>query len=134
MSSCSREAEGIFQMRKLVFTLAAMLLAGPAIAQDAQAPAGDVKNGEKHFMSDGCYECHGIGGNGASLTGPKLSRTALTYDQFVQQLRQPASEMAPYEAEIMPDKVAADIYAYLMAQPASPSAKDLPLLMGMGVK
>ncbi len=119
-------------MRAILFTLVA-LLAGPAFAQDA-APAGDIKNGEKHFLSDGCYQCHGIGGNGAAATGPKLSRTALPYDAFLNQLRKPASEMAPYEAAIVPDKVAADIYAYLKSLPASPAAKDLPLLMGMGVK
>ena len=109
------------------------LFSGAALAQDA-APAGDIKNGEKHFLSDGCYQCHGVGGNGAALTGPKLSRTALPFEAFLNQLRKPAAEMAPYEAAIMPEKTAADIYAYLKAQPASPAAKDLPLLMGMGVK
>jgi ubiquinol-cytochrome c reductase cytochrome c subunit len=118
-------------MRRIIFTLAA-LLAGPALAQDA--PAGDIKNGEKHFMSDGCYQCHGIGGNGAALTGPKLSRTALPYESFANQLRKPASEMPPYEATVVPDKVVADIFAYVKSLPASPAAKDLPLLMGMGVK
>ena len=121
-------------MLKTISSLAALcLFAGAAAAQDA-APSGDIKNGEKHFLSDGCYQCHGVGGNGAALTGPKLSRTALTFEQFLNQLRKPASEMAPYEAAIMPEKTAADIYAYLKAQPASPAAKDLPLLMGMGVK
>jgi mono/diheme cytochrome c family protein len=119
-------------MKTKVLLVAAALAAGPAFAQDA--PKGDVAKGEKLFMADGCWQCHGIGGNGAALTGPKLSQTALPFDAFLHQLRQPASEMAPYEASIVSDAAAADIYAYLKSRPASPDLKDLPLLQRMGVK
>ena len=116
----------------LIFT-AALLCSASAGAQTA-APAGNSDNGKKHFLSDGCYQCHGVNGDGAALTGPKLSRTALPYEAFVQQLRKPVAEMPPYEAEIVPDATAADIFAFLKGQPASPDAKSLPLLQGMGVK
>ena len=121
-------------MRMLQFTLAAALLCLPAHAQDSPTPSGDIKNGEKLFMADGCWQCHGIGGNGAGAVGPKLSRTVLPFDAFLHQLRQPAAEMAPYEASVVTDKSAADIYAFLKSRPASPDAKNLPLLMGMGEK
>jgi len=119
-------------MKNLVVAFALSNLALPALAQDA--PKGDVANGQRHFMSDGCYQCHGVGGLGAALTGPKIARTALPFASFLNQLRHPAAEMAPYEAKIVPDQTVADIYAYLQAQPESPKAKDLPLLLGMGVK
>jgi len=121
-------------MRMIPLSLAAALLAFPAFAQGAGAPAGDAKAGEKLFLADGCWQCHGVGANGAAATGPKLSRTALTFDAFLHQLRHPAQEMAPYEASVLPDASAADIYAYLASLPASPDPKTLPLLMGMGVK
>ncbi len=121
-------------MRLLSLASLATLLLSPALAQDAQAPAGDIKNGEKHYISDGCYQCHGVGGNGAALTGPRLSRTEFPYEAFINQLRHPGSDMPPYEASIVPDQVVADIYAYVKNLPPSRPAKDIPLLMGMGVK
>jgi mono/diheme cytochrome c family protein len=113
--------------------LASLALTVPALAQQ-QAPAGNIENGAKHFRSDGCYQCHGASANGAQLTGPKLSQTALPFDAFLMQLRSPSSEMAPYEAAIMPEQTAADIYAYLKSLPGSPKAQDVPLIMNMGLK
>ena len=122
-------------MKTLTITFfAASLLCGSAFAQQAAAPAGNVENGAKHFMTDGCYQCHGYGGNGASLTGPKLSQTGLPFDAFLMQLRNPSSEMPPYEAKVMPEQTAADIYAFVKSLPGSPKAADVPLIMNMGLK
>ena len=108
--------------------------AGTAFAQQDAAPKGNIENGKKLFTANGCYQCHGTLGNGAPLTGPRLSNTQLPFDAFMMQLRSPANEMPPYEAKIVPDSAVADIYAYMQSLPASPNAKDLPLLTGMGVK
>jgi mono/diheme cytochrome c family protein len=113
---------------------------GPALAQQpAQqpvvgAPAGNIERGKRHFTADGCYQCHGATADGAAATGPKLSRTALPYDAFVMQLRRPSAEMPPYEAKLLPEQAVADIYAFVKSLPASPEAKNIPLLMGMGTK
>ena len=120
-------------MKNIVIALVAAFASTAALAQQP-APAGNAENGKKSYMRDGCYQCHGVNGDGAALTGPKLSRTALPFDAFVTQLRKPSNEMPPYEAKIVPDQTVADLYAFLKAQPASPDAKSLPLLMGMGVK
>ena len=109
------------------------LSASAALAQQA-APAGNIENGKKHFMSDGCWQCHGTLGNGANLTGPKLANTELPFEAFLMQLRQPSNDMPPYEAKIIPDQTVADIYAYMKSLPKSPDAKSLPLRTGMGVK
>jgi ubiquinol-cytochrome c reductase cytochrome c subunit len=121
-------------MRISSFAILAALLSGPALAQDAQAPSGDIKNGEKHYISDGCYQCHGMGANGAALTGPRLARTELPYDAFATQLRHPSSDMPPYEAAIVSDKIVADLYAYVKSRPDYQPAKSVPLIMRMGVK
>lgn len=120
-------------MKILAITLIAAFASSTAMAQQ-QAPAGNVENGKKRYMSTGCYQCHGVNADGAALTGPKLSRTALPFDAFMTQLRKPSSDMPPYEAAIVPDQEVADIYAFVKSVPASPDAKSLPLLMGMGVK
>jgi cytochrome c553 len=112
-------------MRFITIAATAFVLASaPALAQSSS----DAKNGEKHFNSDGCYMCHGFSGQGALNTGPRISRTSLTFEQFLNQLRKPANAMAPYEEPIMPEKTAADIYAYLKAMPEPPNPKDLTLL------
>jgi len=116
-------------------SLAALaVVTGPVLAQQPAAPAGNAENGRKHFNSDGCWQCHGQSANGAPLTGPRLSNTALPFDAFLLQLRNPSNDMPPYEAAIVPDQTVADIYAYVKSLPPSPAAKDLPLLLGMGIK
>jgi cytochrome c1 len=55
-------------------------------------------------------------------------------DGFLHQLREPINQMPPYEAVVLSDKEATDIYAYIKAMPAPPDPKSLPLLMGMGSK
>ena len=96
-----------------VFTIT--LLAGLSLGANAtlaQQPASaNIENGKKHFTSDGCYQCHGTLGNGAAISGPRLSNTELPFEAFLMQLRQPANEMPPYEAKIITDATVADIYA-----------------------
>ena len=103
-----------------------LVLGAGAWAQEAAH--GDAAHGKQIFMADGCYECHGTVGQGGRLTGPRIARTQLPLDAFLQQLRQPSNEMPPYEAGVVPDAAAADIYAYLQSLPAPKAAKDIPLL------
>ena len=107
-----------------------VLLHGACFAQQApaQAPGGDAKNGEKLFMTVGCQECHGRVGQGSVFSGPKLAPGPVPFQAFVHQLRQPQSEMPPYEAVVLSDKDAADIYAFLGAIPKAPDPKSIPLL------
>jgi len=107
----------------------ALVLAFPAFAFAQQAPAGDAAKGEALYKADGCFECHGGVGQGSRATGgPRLARTALPLDAFVQQLRQPSNEMPPYVASVISDANVADIYAFLQSLPAPKPAKDIPLL------
>ena len=87
-------------MKAIRLAILAAFLA-PAFAHAADAPKGDAARGEKVFNTIGCWECHGVGGNGGSIAGPRIAHTALSYDQFLHQLRQPAQEMAPFEAAVV---------------------------------
>jgi mono/diheme cytochrome c family protein len=96
--------------------LAVIMPNASAWAQSA-APKGDVEKGHKLYVADGCYACHGIGAQGGGRAGPRLAKTKLPFDAFLQQLRHPSNAMPPYEAPILSDQVAADIFAYLKSLP-----------------
>lgn len=115
-------------MKLLTTTLlAASILSLPALAQE-----GNADHGKKLFLSVGCYQCHGKAGQGAGMTGPRISNTQLPMEGFLHQLRAPLNQMPPYEATVLSDQDAADIYAYVRAMPAPPDPKSLPLLTSMG--
>ena len=101
---------------------------GQAGAQQVSAAAGDAGHGKTLYRETGCYQCHGLAGQGALMTGPRVSRTELPFDAFLNQLRHPVNQMPPYEAAIVSDRDAADIYAYLRQMPAPPEANSIPLL------
>ena len=96
-------------------------------AQDTKAPGGDVQRGKKLYASSGCYECHGTVAHGSPRTGPMLL-TPLPFAAFIKQLRQPTSEMPPYEAKVLSDQQVADIYAFIQTLPRPVDHKTIKLL------
>jgi mono/diheme cytochrome c family protein len=81
-------------------------------------------------MTVGCQECHGRVAQGSVFSGPRLAPGPVPFQAFVHQLRQPQSQMPPYEPVVLSDKDAADIYAFLGTIPKPPDAKSIPLLNG----
>ena len=115
-------------MKHLIVAVTGVLLAaGPAWAQTS-APAGNAENGKKLYVQVGCYQCHGYAGQGARMTGPRVSRTEFPFEGFLYQLRHPANQMPPYEAAVVSDQEAADLYAYLRQMPAPRDPSGIPLL------
>ena len=114
-------------MRK-IFAVAGLALpllaAAAALAQ--QAPAGSADRGKQIYMTVGCWQCHGFGGQGGQGTGPRIADTP--FEAVMTQLRHPGGEMPAYEPVILSDQAAADIYAYLQTQPKVAAVKDIPLL------
>jgi len=99
-----------------------------ASAQQAPIPSGNAEHGKTLYRETGCYQCHGLAGQGAVMTGPRVSRTEFAFDGFLNQLRHPANQMPPYEAAVLSDSDAADIYAYLRQMPTPPDPNSIPLL------
>ena len=97
-------------------------------AQDA--PKGDAGNGKRIYLADGCFTCHGRAGQGGAYNGPApiLAHTALPFDGFKGQVRNPVNDMPAYSDAVLSDKDIADIYAFVESLPGSRSAKDIPLL------
>jgi mono/diheme cytochrome c family protein len=99
-----------------------------ARAQDA-AP-GDAANGQRVYLADGCFTCHGRSGQGGNYYGttPTLAKTELPFEGFKMQVRNPVRVMPPYAEAVLSDKDAADIYAFLQTLPGRRPAKDFPIL------
>ena len=117
-----------FSLASLALLAALVAATGPALAQQSATPSGNADYGKQLYREVGCYQCHGLAGQGAMATGPSLSRTAFAFDGFLNQLRHPVNQMPPYEAAVLPDRDVADIYTYLKQMPAPRDLNSLPLL------
>ena len=107
----------------------ALGLAAPAVrAQDA--PAGNVEQGKRVYMADGCFLCHGRAGQGGGYNGPvpALAKSEMPFEAFKTQLRQPADDMPAYSTAVLSDQQIADIYAFVQSLPGKRNPKDIPLL------
>lgn len=108
--------------------LAAIGAIATASAQDA--PKGDAANGQRVYVADGCFTCHGRVGQGGNYYGatPVLAKTQLPFEGFKMQMRNPVRVMPPFPEAVLSDKEAADIYAFLQTLPTRRPAKDIPVL------
>jgi mono/diheme cytochrome c family protein len=88
-------------------------------------PAGDPANGKRLFMTYGCYECHGTGGQGG--VGPRIGPPTIPTPAIARYVRHPTAQMPPYSIDMVSDQELADICAFLRAIPPPPAA-DIPLL------
>src|SRR6266849_3803825 len=92
------------------------------------SPPGSAVRGQKLYMQNICYTCHGTVGQGAERTGPKLTPNPYPYVAFATQVRKPRQDMPKYTQQFLSDQDLADIYAYVLSIKPGPAAKDLPLL------
>lgn len=117
----------------VTFAAVALVLSigGPSAARaDDTAPPGDPENGKRLYLADGCFECHGRAGQGGRFNypAPALAQIALPLDSFIAFLREAPNDMPSFSAEVLPDKDATDIHAFLQSLPGPKPAKDFPLL------
>jgi ubiquinol-cytochrome c reductase cytochrome c subunit len=111
-------------------SLTALIAASTAIAQQQTPapPAGNATNGRTLLLKIGCYQCHGIEGQGGAA-GPRIGRSPmLAFRNFVTYVRAPRGEMPPYTEKVVAEKDLSDIYAYLSTLPAAPPVESIPLL------
>src|SRR3954463_10009564 len=80
------------------------------------AAAGSVPDGQKAFTKYGCAQCHGLEGQGAPTSGPRIGPDPLQLPAFIKYVRAPRGQMPPYTAKIVSDQEVADIRAFLSAR------------------
>jgi ubiquinol-cytochrome c reductase cytochrome c subunit len=107
---------------------AAAVRAQPVVSSGAQPGTSAAAQGRLIYMRDGCYECHGIQGQGAGATGPKIAPRPLPLTAFVRQLRAPRDVMPVYTQAVLPDADVQDIYAYLEGIAPAKAVAEIPLL------
>jgi mono/diheme cytochrome c family protein len=104
-----------------------ILILALAAQTKSAGPAG-VENGKRLFLRNGCYQCHGYGGQGGTA-GARLAQTKLTVAAFTAYVRNPApGGMPPYRAKVMSDQELADVWAYIGTFPEPLPVKSIPLL------
>ena len=89
------------------------------------APAGSVENGRKLFVKNGCAECHGLEGQGAPTSGPRIGPNPLPLAAFLKYVRAPKNQMPPYTGKVMSDRELTDVRAFLAARPKAADATVL---------
>jgi mono/diheme cytochrome c family protein len=100
----------------------------PSAERETSTP-GSLKNGERLFVSYGCYECHGYLGQGSSQTrGSRLGPPQIPLSAFVSYVREPSGQMPPYAAKAVSDRDLAEIYDFLRSVPPPAPLKSIPLL------
>jgi mono/diheme cytochrome c family protein len=115
---------------RIMLAVAVFGVSGSAAALAQDAPAGDAANGKRIYLADGCFTCHGRSGQGGAYNGPVpiLAHTALPFDGFAGQVRNPVNDMPAFSDAVLSDKDIADIYAFVESLPGPRSAKDIPIL------
>jgi mono/diheme cytochrome c family protein len=99
----------------------------PLAASAQSAATGNVDNGKKLFLREGCWECHGYAGQGGR-DGARIGATSLSLQAVIRYVRKPAGAMPAFSEKNLPDADLTDIYAYLKSLPSVKTAKDVPLL------
>jgi mono/diheme cytochrome c family protein len=115
-----------------VAAIAGAFATGDVVASRAEdAPAGDAVNGKRLYLADGCFECHGRAGQGGRFNylTPALAQIALPVESFIAFLREAPNDMPSFSADVLSDKDAADIHAYLSSLPGPKAAKDIPPIL-----
>jgi ubiquinol-cytochrome c reductase cytochrome c subunit len=99
--------------------------AAGAAATDAGA---DVEAGRALFMQKGCYECHGIFGQGSIATGPALAPHPIPLEVMQAYVHNPKGQMPVFSEKILPNDDIARIHAYLASIPPGPPVDSIALL------
>jgi mono/diheme cytochrome c family protein len=117
-------------MRYQMFRVAMAAVAASAILGYGSAFAADAAKGKAAFMKYGCWQCHGMEGQGSAITsaGKVLAPDPLPYDGFSAFVRSTNRAMPPYSEKVLPNEDLADIHAYLASISKPKDYKSIPLL------
>jgi mono/diheme cytochrome c family protein len=112
-----------------------VLLSVRAVIAWSGTPQGNALQGEKLFMREGCYTCHGTTAVGSIISGPQLAPEVVPWAAFIRQLRTPYNSwrygnvgMPRFGKGVLTTAQAADLYAYLLSIKPGPTAAQVPLL------
>jgi mono/diheme cytochrome c family protein len=109
-----------------VYTFLQSAAAEPKLELPANA---NSDNGQRLYVSIGCYECHGYQGQGSVQTGgSRIGPPQTPYSGFIAYVRQPTGQMPPYTSKAVSDTQLGDIYSFLQSRPKGAPSQSIPLL------
>jgi ubiquinol-cytochrome c reductase cytochrome c subunit len=116
-------------MRDLRLHVGSAVVAAGLLLGHGTAIAASPEKGKLAFVNHGCWQCHGMVGQGSIATsgGKVLAPNPLPFETFVTFVRTTDRAMPPYREQILSNEDLADIYAYLQSVTA-PDPKSIPLL------
>jgi mono/diheme cytochrome c family protein len=125
-----RISQSVMRIGAVAAIAAAFAVGGIVAALADDVPAGDPVNGKRLYLADGCFECHGRAGQGGRFNypTPALAQIALPVDSFIAFLREAPNDMPSFSAQVLSDKDAADIHAFLSSLQGPRPAKDIRIL------
>ena len=117
-------------MRHKMFRIALAAFAAGVILGHGAAHAASAEKGKAAFTKFGCWQCHGLLGQGSVATsnGKVLSTDPLPWETFQAFVRTSNTGMPPYTEKVVSDEDLADMYAYLKSIPKAADYKSIPLL------
>ena len=114
-------------MNSLRVALSLAVVIGSAVLGSGAALAASVDNGKSAYMKTGCWQCHGMGGQGG-ITGPRLAPEPMPIEAFQAFVRSSSRQMPPYREPVLSDADLADIHAFLQSIAKPRDYKSIPLL------
>ncbi|WP_434114665.1 c-type cytochrome [Paraburkholderia caffeinilytica] len=88
----------------------------------------DIEAGRALFMQKGCFECHGIFGQGSISTGPALAPHPIPLAAMEAYVRDPKGQMPVFSEKILSNAEMSKIHAYLASLPPNRPADSIALL------
>jgi mono/diheme cytochrome c family protein len=89
--------------------------------------AASAEKGKTAFVRNGCWQCHGLQGQGGAA-GKTLAPDPIAFEAFQAFVRTSNGPMPPFMEAVLPNDDLADIYAYLQSVPKPADYKTIPLL------
>ena len=119
--------------RALKYTVCFSLLFTKALSEDSS-------EGEKLYLSHGCYSCHGYNGTGRYPLANDISGIMTSEELFTMFLRlradlnpvSPSNSMPNYSKNVINDSEAKQIYAYIKTfKDSPPQLEEIPIFKEM---
>ena len=119
--------------RVLKYTVCFSLLFTKALSEDSS-------EGEKLYLSHGCYSCHGYNGTGRYPLANDISGIMTSEELFTMFLRlradlnpvSPSNSMPNYSKNVIDDSEAKQIYAYIKTfKDNPPQLEEIPIFKEM---
>ena len=119
--------------RMIKYTVCFSLLFTKALSEDSS-------EGEKLYLSHGCYSCHGYNGTGRYPLANDISGIMTSEELFTMFLRlradlnpvSPSNSMPNYSKNVIDDSEAKQIYAYIKTfKDSPPQLEEIPIFKEM---